>query len=149
MANSGKSLKHVISLGVFMIFDPDCVPRCIVQSSPLKFAIALRQTLQGETRGSETEMEHGRDDVSFQTTLVLLRLSPYAFMHLFAVHWHFVSVHLGLYHLTRSKLRSCTLITFYASPSHILQSVGRHVFISAYHRKGLLYAPRPAGPSRS
>ena len=86
---------------------------------------------------------------SFQTTLVLLRLSPYAFMHLFTVHWHFASVHLGLYHLTRSKLRSCTPITFCTSPSHTLQSVGRHVFISAYHRSALLYAPRPAGPSRS
>ena len=40
---------------VFMIFEPDCVPRCIVQSSTLQFVIALLQTLRGETRGSETE----------------------------------------------------------------------------------------------
>ena len=34
-----------------------------MQSSPLQIVIALRQTLQGETRGSGTEVEHGRDDL--------------------------------------------------------------------------------------
>ena len=55
VANSGKSLKHLLSHMCFMIFEPHCVPRCIVQSSPLQLVIALLQTLRGETRGSETE----------------------------------------------------------------------------------------------
>ena len=63
VANSGKSLKHAIYPKVFMFSEPHCVPRFIVQSSPLQIVIALRQTLTGETRGIETGREHGRYDV--------------------------------------------------------------------------------------
>ena len=60
VAMNGNVFKHVFPHRFFAISEPHNVPRCTVHLPLLQLVVALRQRLQGETKGHETEMGPGR-----------------------------------------------------------------------------------------